>query len=124
MRWVAVIDQGLGTRAADGAAVVQRPIEVRGERNAFLDLFRSVLELGQRRIYLGARHVFRRRTLEIQRADAVRTRFQQVGQLARLRGVRAASFEPRYAVDQDAPLSSKCSPCFFIALIFRAVSQG
>jgi len=70
---VAVLDRGLGSRAANGGAVEQRRGQFRRQRHALLDSLRRAQQFLDARCLRRTGHVLARGVLEIERAGAIRT---------------------------------------------------
>jgi hypothetical protein len=84
------VDQRLGPCAADGGAPHERCAEFVGQWAPLLQCIGSGVQLVDRR-RATARHVDVRARLEVQPADPVRSRFQEVGDLVQVSGVGVAS---------------------------------
>jgi len=100
----AVAQQRLRPGTADRAAMQQRLVERRRERDTLLDPVGGLRELRERCVSRRPRDVFRRRGLEVQGADPVRAGLQQVGQEAEVYRVASAPADPAV---QDHPLAPR-----------------
>ena len=91
----------------------QRLLHFLGEGNALLDFLRRLQQhLQGRRLH--ARFIEGGRRLKIQRAGAVRTRVEEIGQLIESVGIRLSPLDAEQFVENDPP-----PPC-----VRRAVSQA